>query len=112
MLRPSGRVLFYCSLPAKMRKCFVGLRHLVHFVAFADGVSLPLVGIDDLGRQRFLHRNALPPVRHTDQPPHPHRDFPAGAHFHPPLLRAPANPPRFPPHPPLHTAHRPPPHSP
>src|ERR1035438_5599338 len=46
-------------LPTEMRKGFVGLRHLVNFVPFADGVPLPLIGFEDFGRQRNLHRRAL-----------------------------------------------------
>jgi len=74
MLRPSGR-------------------HLVHFVAFADGVSLPLVGIDDLGRQGLLHRNALARVGQIDQPAHRQRELPVGGHFHRHLVGGAANPP-------------------
>src|SRR5437762_13161319 len=47
--------LFYGSLPAKMCERFVGLGHLVHFIALANGVALALIGVHDFRRQRFLH---------------------------------------------------------
>ena len=37
----------------------VRLRHLVNFVAFADGVPLPLIGFENFRRERDAHRRAF-----------------------------------------------------
>src|SRR6266699_6306615 len=56
-------------LPAEMRKGFVGLRHLVDLVAFANRIALPLIGFQDFGGQSFLHGQALPGISKTHNPP-------------------------------------------
>ena len=49
-----------------MRKCLVGLRHLVNFIALANRVPLPLVCLHDFSGQRYgtLEREtgSRPPV--------------------------------------------------
>ena len=37
-----------------MREGLVGLRHLVHFIALADGVALALIGFHNFRGQRVL----------------------------------------------------------
>src|SRR5688500_19121443 len=42
-------------LPAEVRERFVRLRHLMHFVPLADRVTLTLVSIHNLTRERVGH---------------------------------------------------------
>src|SRR5262245_39826728 len=63
-----GGQCYYVILPAEMCKCLVGLGHLEDFVAFADGIALPLVGIEDFRGERFLHRDAFAGIGKIHQP--------------------------------------------
>src|ERR1700690_2940726 len=60
---PAVGALSNYILPAKMCKRLVGLRHLVHLVALANGVALPLIGFQNLVRQRLAHGRALAGIR-------------------------------------------------
>ena len=64
-----------------MCKGFVRLRHLVHLITFADGITLPLVSLQDLGRQRFSHRDPLASIRKIYQPPQRQCKLPIRRHF-------------------------------
>jgi hypothetical protein len=64
-----------------MRKGLVGLRHLVDFVAFADGVPLPLIGFEDFRRERGLHRRAFAGVREIHDPAQGERVLAVGRNF-------------------------------
>ena len=58
-----------------MRERFVGLRHLVDFVALADGVSLALVGVQDFGSEGFLHGDAFAGIGKIHEPPERQREL-------------------------------------
>src|SRR5438128_1067939 len=51
--------LLTCDLPAEVSKSAIRLSHLVGIFFFLNDTARVVVGIDDLGRERFLHRNAL-----------------------------------------------------
>ena len=59
-----------------MRKGFVGLRHLMDLVAFANRVPLALIGFQDFGGQSFLHGEAFPGISKTHNPPQGQRGLP------------------------------------
>src|SRR5882724_6941466 len=63
-----GARLDYILLPAEMCKCLVGLGHLMHLIAFTDGVSQALVGFHDFGGQCFSHGDALPRISEIHEP--------------------------------------------
>src|SRR3954464_6683264 len=46
-------------LPAEVSKGFVRLSHLVHFVAFANGVPLTLIGLQNFRGEGDLHGDAF-----------------------------------------------------
>jgi len=51
-----------------MCKGLVGLRHLVHFIALANGVALPLVSLQDLrARASFIGIPFRPSAKSTSQ---------------------------------------------
>jgi hypothetical protein len=71
-------------LPAEMSKSFVGLGHLMDFVAFADGIALALVGFEDFGGERFAHGRAFAGIREIHDPAQGERGLPVA----PPTRRA------------------------
>jgi len=65
---PGRKMDFHYTLPAEMCECLVRLRHLMDFVAFADGVPLPLISFKDFGRERGLHRHAFAGIGKINDP--------------------------------------------
>src|SRR5208283_581343 len=86
-LRGASKIL----LPAEMSECLVGLRHLVNFVAFADGVPLPLISLHDFRRERFAHGRALAGVREIHNPAERQGGLPVRWHFQRNLIRGAAD---------------------
>src|ERR1039457_1454345 len=62
------RGVFSLILPAEMGASLVRLRHLVDFVALADGVALPLISLQNFRGERGLHRLAFAGVREIHDP--------------------------------------------
>src|SRR5258706_13948961 len=71
----------YIPLPAEMRKCFIGLGHLMDLIAFADGIALPQVGLQYFSRQGLFHGNTLPGVGKINQPAQRQRELAVGGDF-------------------------------
>ena len=51
-----------------MRERLVRLRHLVNFVAFANGIPLPLIGFENFRGERVAHRLAFAGISEIDDP--------------------------------------------
>src|SRR5258706_5696112 len=82
----------YIPLPAEMRKCFIGLGHLMDLIAFADGIALPQAGLQYFSRQGLFHGNTLPGVGKINQPAQRQRELAVGGDFQRNLVSGAADP--------------------
>src|SRR6266850_3086284 len=85
----------YIPLPAEMCKCFIGLGHLMHLIAFADRIALAEVGLQNFSRQGLFHGNTLPGIGKINQPAQRQRKLAVGRDFQRHLVSGPAHPARL-----------------
>jgi hypothetical protein len=62
-----GRVKVF-QLPTEVCEGLVGLGHFVNIVALADGSTLALVGLHDLGCERLAHGRTFPGIGEIHDP--------------------------------------------
>ena len=65
-----------------MRESFIGLSHLMHVIALANGIPLPLIGFHDFRRQGFFHCNALAGICKINKPAHGQSELAIARNFH------------------------------
>lgn len=91
--KTSGRGVYKSnSLPAKMGKRLISLRHLMNIIPLPNRTSLPHESIHQFGRQRLTHWNTFPGVRESCQPAHRQSGLPIHRNFHWNLVSCTTNP--------------------
>src|SRR3954471_7593294 len=68
-------------LPAIVRECAVGFRHLVHVFPLLHGVTTVVRCIEQLGRETLCHGLLVASARSSDQPANAQRLAPDAAYF-------------------------------